>query len=310
MMLSRIAEALFWIGRYVERAEDTARILDVQIHNLVEGPAADEASACLTLLRVMGVPAPPGELDARRVTFLLAFDDGVASSIVASLRAARESARSVREAISTELWEAINATWNAVPARQATSGVSSPHPFFQFVKERAATIAGLTDTTMSRDDGWRFLVLGRSIERADMTSRLLSAQLAAGSAPQWVTSLRSCSAHEAFLRTYKRGVEPELVVEFLLRDRLFPRSVFHALSTAEACLDELEPDRARSGAVDACRLILGRARTDLEFSVPEHLLADLGDHLARLQHACSDASRAVADRYFRHERALAWALEG
>ncbi|MDQ3107397.1 MAG: alpha-E domain-containing protein, partial [Actinomycetota bacterium] len=225
-MLSRIAESLFWIGRYTERAEDTARILDVHFHLLLEDPWVDERAACQGLLEIMGVPRPTeGELDARRVSQLIAFDLTNASSIVGSLTAARENARGAREAISSEMWECLNATYNELPTQVASARALGPHNFFRYVKERAAVMAGLADATLSRDDGWRFFVLGRSLERVDMTCRLLSARFGEGAgSPGWVTLLRSCSAHEAYLRTYRRAVDASLVAEFLLLDRLFPRS--------------------------------------------------------------------------------------
>src|SRR5215210_6122729 len=153
---------------------------------------------------------------------------------------------------------------------------------------------------MSRDDGWLFLVLGRSLERVDMTARLLSASFGDAAGPaEWVTTLRCCSAHEAFLRTYRRSVEPDLVAEFLLLDRLFPRSAFHALGRAEKCLAELEPGAGRAGLDDEARRILGRARTDLEFRRVEELIADLPAYLSALQAACSAAGDSLARRFFR-----------
>ena len=206
-MLSRIAEALFWIGRYVERADDTARILDVHYHLLLEDPWIDEEAACRALLEVMGcgdgVAAPTG----RTVNEILAYDEASPSSIAGAVKNARENARGVREAISSEMWECLNATWLALRERRVLAG-ASPSLFFRFVKERAAFFVGVTDTTMSRDESWRFLTLGRALERIDMTCRLLSARWAdaAGSAG-WVTTLRCCSAHEAYLRTYRRAVD-------------------------------------------------------------------------------------------------------
>ena len=249
-MLSRIAESLFWIGRYIERAEDTARIMDVHIHHLLEAPAHSEHETCQALLDIMGVvpsPAqlalassPAGEegprkgLDTRVVTEVLAFDEGNPSSIVSSLAAARANARGVSEAISSEMWEGLNVTYNALPGQVALGRRIGPYGFFRFIRERAAIMAGLTDSTMSRDDAWRFLVLGRSLERIDMLARLLSTAVRSGPPDvDWVVLLRSCSAHEAFLRTYRREPEPRLAAEFLFLDRLFPRSVFWALSTAE-----------------------------------------------------------------------------
>jgi len=215
-MLSRVAESLYWIGRYVERAEDTSRLLDVHVHTLIEDPWVDEHLACRDVLSVMGVPLPEGRLDARRTTERLAFDRGDTSSIVGALSAARENARGVREALSSELWEALNATYHALPAQQAAAERHGPGGLFRYVRERAAFIGGLLDGTMPRDDGWRFLVLGRSLERVDMTARLLWARgQQRGASSGWIGLLKSCSAHEAYLRTYRAAVEPEKVVEFL-----------------------------------------------------------------------------------------------
>jgi len=310
LMLSRIAESLFWIGRYVERAEDTARILDVQFHRLLEDPWIDEDAACRALLNVMGVGAPAGTghaLGSREVCDLLAYDATNPSSIMGALAAARDNARGAREAISSEMWECLNSTWYSLPEQVENAHNLGPYVFFNFVKERVAIMGGLANSTLSRDDGWRFLVLGSSLERVDMTARLLSARWgdAAGS-PGWVTTLRCCSAHEAYLRTYRRAVDASLVAEFLLLDRLFPRSVFNALSTAEQCLAELDPLTTRSGLDDEARRILGRARTDLEFRRATELLRDLPSHLSLVQTACSDAATAVAERYFRQTAPIEW----
>jgi uncharacterized alpha-E superfamily protein len=310
-MLSRIAESLYWVGRYAERAEDIARILDVHLHHILEDPWVDEEEACRTLLGIMGIPSPPGDLDAGRVVDILAFTASDTCSIVGSLTAARDNARGARDAISSEMWECLNATYHALPAERAPGAEPGPHHFFRFVKERAAIMAGLADSTMSRDDGWRFLVLGRSLERTDMTTRLLLASISSGSgSPEWVNTLRSCSAYEAFLRTYRSPVEASPVVEFLLLDRLFPRSAFHALAMAQQCLSELGPISGRAGTEDEARRILGLARTELEFRRVDELVADLPAHLQRLQAACADAGNAVARRFFRQTAPIEWSLEG
>jgi uncharacterized alpha-E superfamily protein len=320
-VLSRIAESLFWIGRYIERAEDTARILDVHIHHLLEAPVTSEGELCRSLLAIMGVELPAtaaAELTARRVTEILAFDAENPSSIVASLTAARVNARGVSEAISSEMWEALNATYNGLPGHLELGRRSAPYAFFRFVRERAAIVAGLNDSTMSRDDAWRFLVLGRSLERVDMLTRLLSSAVTgpsphmppeSGSQTDWVVLLRSCSAHEAFLRTYHREPEPVTAAEFLLLDRLFPRSVFFALSTAEDCLAELDPRSERVGMPDESRRILGHLRTHLEFRRIDDLLDDLPGLLTILQKGCASASASLAARYFRFTSPIAWSVE-
>jgi uncharacterized alpha-E superfamily protein len=302
-MLSRIAESLYWLGRYSERAEDTARILDVHYHLLLEDRWVDETSACSALLEVMGRGdrAVPG-CDSDDVTRLLAFDQEYLGSIVGALEAAWENARGVRQAISSEMWEALNRTHEALPTVDR-----SPHAFFAWVKERSSVLSGLAGSTMSRDDGWRFLLLGRSLERVDMTARLLSARYGESwGKAGWVTTLRCCSAYEAYLRTYQRAVDASLAAEFLVLDRLFPRSVFHALSTAERCLSELDPSTGRAGVDDGARRSLGQARTDLEFRSVDDLLGDLPGHLFRLQQNCFEASGSIASRYFRAVKPMAW----
>lgn len=310
-MLSRVAESLYWIGRYVERAEDTSRLLDVHVHTLLEDPWVDELGASRDLLSVMGVALPDGEaLSVRATVERLAFAPDDTSSIVGALTAARENARGVREALSSELWEALNATYHALPSQAAAAQRHGPGGFFRYVRERAAVVAGLLDGTMPRDDGWRFLVLGRSLERVDMTARLLWARgQQRGASAGWIGLLKSCSAHEAYLRTYRAAVEQEKVVEFLVLDRLFPRSVYAALVQAETCLAELDPNTGRTGVDDAARRLLGRARTDLEFRVSEDLLEDLPALLGVLQATCADTAAALSARYFHHTAALAWTAE-
>ena len=308
-MLSRIAEALYWVGRYTERAEDTARILDVHYHLLLEDRWVDEAAACAALLEVMGIGDARGDAtDSEAVTRILAFDGDYSGSIVGSMTAAWRNARGARDAMSSEMWECLNATHEALDGGRAVAAEQGAYAFFRWVKERAAMFAGLAESTMSRDDGWRFLLLGRSLERVDMTARLLSARYSEtwGQAA-WVTTLQSCSAYEAYLRTYQRTVEVALAAEFLVLDRLFPRSVFSALCTAESCLAELGPASGRAGLDDDARRSLGQARTELEFCTVDDLADDLPGRLVRLQQHCFDAGTAIAARYFRETAPLEWA---
>ena len=307
-MLSRVAESLYWLGRYVERAEDTARLLDVHVHTLLEDPWVDEQQACRDLLGIMGVAVPESGADARSTVQALAFRTGDTSSIIGALAGARENARGVREAISSELWETLNASYHALKAQESAARRHGPSGFFRFVRERSALVAGTIDGTMPRDDGWRFLVLGRSLERIDMTARLLWARAGSrASGAGWTALLKSCSAHEAYLRTYRAAVEPQRVVEFLVLDRLFPRSVYASLVVAEQCLADLDPTAGRTGVDNAARRLVGRARTDLEFRLSEDLLSDLPGLLDRMQSTGSAVGDAVSRRFFHREAHLAWA---
>lgn len=307
-MLSRIAESLFWIGRYVERADDTARLLDVHVQILLEDPWAEEDLACRSLLSVMDRPAPPTHLEVGReyVLDMLAYDRFAPSSIAGSLVSARENARRAREIISTELWECLNTTWNQLPSHMRPA---RPHDYFTWVRERAAIVAGIMDSATSRDDTWQFMVLGRSIERADMTARLLTTRALAGSAgPSWTTLLRSCGAHEAFLRTYRGTASDQRAAGFLLLDRLFPRSIVFALNQAETCLSLLEPVADRS-AVDDARRHIGFVRTSLEYRPLDEVLDDLPKAMEQVQRACSAASDAIRGRYFPSGSTTHWVGE-
>jgi uncharacterized alpha-E superfamily protein len=307
-VLSRIAESLYWLGRYAERAEDTARILDVYFHLLLEDRWTDETAACRALFEVMGLTEQTGrDNDSATLTSVLAFERSRGGSIVMSLESAWENARGAQEAISSEMWECINATHEALASQVAVAVGQMPHQFFGWVKERSAVLAGLTGSTMSRDDGWRFLVLGRSLERVDMTARLLSARYIDGwGEAAWVTTMRSCSAYEAYLMTYQHAVDSSSAAEFLVLDRLFPRSVYFSLKEAEDRLTELVPGQGRAGAQDIARRHLGLARAQLEFSSLRDLLTDLPGRLAVVQEHCSQASAAVAERYFRPAAVMEW----
>jgi uncharacterized alpha-E superfamily protein len=226
---------------------------------------------------------------------------------VGSLGAARENARRARETVSTEMWQVLNTTWTTLPAVRGES--VSVHGFLTWVRERSAMVAGVADATMSHDDCWHFIALGRALERADMTARLLAMRAIEGG-PSWTHLMRSCGAYQAFLRTYRGAAGDENAAEFLLLDRLFPRSVFAALSAAEACLEALEPTAGRVGVAEGARRRLGRVRTGLEYRGALDLLADLPAEMERIQRACSLASDDVAARFFPRGATTAWVAEG
>jgi uncharacterized alpha-E superfamily protein len=303
-VLSRIAESLFWIGRYIERAEDTARILDVQTQLIIEDPTVDVGAVCENVLAIMGAPVTDGvRVGTFELLQRLAYDPTSPASIHATLRNAREVARRARETLSTSMWEAVNTTWRAIPSGRFES--MSPPVAFAWVRDRAALINGTADATMPRDEGWQFLMLGRSIERADMTARLVAAaSLSTSSA--WATSLRACGGYESFLRTY-RGLETDReAAEFLVLDRLFPRSVVFALSRAEQCLENLEASGQRAGFQNEALRLIGRTRAELEYRALADILTDLPNEMERLQRTCAQATDAVSRRYFAGAVATTW----
>lgn len=307
-MLSRIAESLFWIGRYVERSDGTARILDVHLQLLLEDPWIEEDLACRALLSVMGSEAPTDqELTREDVLSILAVDRSEPASIAYSLAAARENARRAREVVSSELWECLNTTRARMPRKVSSDKV---HEFFGWVRERSALAVGIIESATSRDEAWQFFTLGRSIERADMTARLLATRsLTEASGPSWTTILRSCGAYEAYLRTYRGVPSAQNAAEFLLLDRLFPRSILFSVSRAESCLREIEPRAERGGPSDQAQRLLGHIRSQLEYRPIVEILDDLPKHMDAVQAATSAASEAIRQRYFPTNAAPSWVGE-
>jgi len=307
-MLSRIAESLFWIGRYIERSDGTARILDVHLQLLLEDPWIEEDLACRSLLSVMGSQAPDDQTLTRQdVLSILAVDRSEPASIAYSLGAARENARRAREIVSTELWECLNTTRARMPRKVSSDKV---HEFFGWVRERSALAVGIIESATSRDEAWQFFTLGRSLERADMTARLLATRsLTEASGPSWTTILRSCGAYEAYLRTYRGVPSAKNAAEFLLLDRLFPRSIIFSVSRAEACMREIEPRSDRVGTSDQAQRLLGQIRSELEYRPIVEILEDLPRHMDNVQLATSAASEAIRQRYFPTNAAPSWVGE-
>jgi uncharacterized alpha-E superfamily protein len=304
-MLSRIAESLFWIGRYVERSDGTARILDVHLQLLLEDPWIDEDTACRSLLSVMGSDTDGDKPVTRSdVMNLLAVDRTHPASIAYAIASARENARRAREVVSTELWECLNTNNARMPRKVAGD---KTHEFFRWVRERAALAIGIVDSATSHDEAWQFFTLGRAIERADMTARLLATRsLTEASGPSWTTILRSCGAYEAYLRTYRGVPSTKNAAEFLLTDRLFPRSILYSVTRAEECLREIDPRLGRAGINDAAQRLLGQIRSEFEFRPVIELLDALPEHMEEVQAVCSAASEAIRQRYFPTSAVPVW----
>ena len=221
-------------------------------------------SACW---RSWGIPPDGDEAILWQVTERLARDPESRSSIAGALNAARENTRAVRHVIPVELWEKINATWSDLPHQWELARRVGPASYLAFVKTQTAAITGLADTTMSRDQTWLFFTLGRCLERTDVVARQL-ASLSFDDIPDsgLVMLLRACGGYEPYLRLAQGVVDPGRVLDFLLRDRLFPRSAFASLTVAEECLAQISPDRADEW--DEARGLIGLARAELEYSPP------------------------------------------
>jgi uncharacterized alpha-E superfamily protein len=322
-VLARLAENLFWAGRYVERAEDTARMVDVTYHTLLESPYGEVAQTWGQLLEVLHLTPVYGDgpVDPDRVVRFLVLDRDNPGSITSSIARARENARSVRELVSSELWEAINDLHLALGSRDLRRDLEEqPFELFGTVRRSCMTIYGVASETMPRDEGWRFMALGRMLERAEMTCRLIdvrygqleamagpSQRLASspGESPRgpdrtdfhhWIAVLKSASAFEAYRRRYRASMDPADVVEFLLLEPDLPRSVLFCLTGAMHQLEALcegRPSRATR--------LLGRSVASLRYRDVGELF-DLGLHefLDEVQDRVGRVAEAVADEFFRH----------
>ena len=257
-MLSRTADHLYWLGRYIERAENLARTLEVSHRTSLlpqPGPQPPDWSAALAITDNTEAFAERFETaDARSVITYLALDASNPSSIVSCLRAARENARELRGSITSEMWESLNETWLEARGqdygRIAARGLS---PYFDWVKERSHLFRGITFGTMLRDDAFQFLRLGTFLERADNTARLLDVKYhmllpqteAVGGVVdyyQWAALLRSVSALRAYRRVFHHSISPIHVAELLvLRDDM-PRSLHASLREIDSIFEALREE--------------------------------------------------------------------
>jgi uncharacterized alpha-E superfamily protein len=299
-VLSRIAESFFWIGRYVERAEATARLLAEHHQLIVEDRTLPEDVACAVVLDALSLShvdvATSGDL-----VHALVGGAGQPSTVAGAVTAARENARAVRDALSGELFEALNSTHLAL-GRGLAFG-ASPGVALYRVLERLLVVRGVIDWTMPRDEAYLFLELGRSLERIDMVSRLLSVrhdQLWPESGP--LATLRAAGAFSAFLRSGMPTTGEEARV-FLVLDDTFPRSMRRCAADAEAAVRGLEREGVRDDG-DLLREV-GMLRSSLEFAVnpdPEAV-----DHLSAMgRRSAGRASDAVAHAFFRPAGTIVW----
>ena len=310
-MLSRIAESMFWIGRYVERGDNTARMVQTQLRLIAEDTSRGESDSCRNLLALMSVElddeqAEPQAADLLR---LLCWDAQEATSIFYSWAAARDNARRAREVIPLEVWECINTTWQKLPTGRFNT--VRAYSFLDWARERSALVNGLARSTMVRDDGWQFFLLGRCLEQIDMTSRMVASASPATGSANWPSVLRGVGGHDAFLRTYKGLHTDAEAAEFLLVDARFPRSVMHGLVAALECLDKVTLANP-SGAEQAkeATVLLGRLRARLEYTPVQEVLGSLDDEMSGVQGVCAAVSDVVATTFFAAADPTAWITEG
>jgi len=320
-MLSRVADALFWMSRYIERAEHVSRLLDVcfhqelDFHGVLAGPQELQWTSLAAILqqqipeKTNGAPSPRAALSR-----WLTFDLDNPNSIMSCVSRARANARSVRGSINIQLWRELNKLYLLLcdPAFRSEAG-ESPHEFYQAVECGNWLFQGICDATLNHDEGWLFIQLGKYLERADKMLRILDIQyhlLKDLENPAdlplanllWGAVLRSCRAYEGYQRIYVGRIEPVRVVEFLLLHPQFPRSVRFSLEAAANALAGIEG--LTSGAGQLRRTLseadreLGMVLGELRFrDISQILTGDLHAYLSDLQKRCGRVSRALQERY-------------
>lgn len=306
-MLSRVAESMFWMSRYVERAENVARFIDVN-WNLTLDSSSRENEQWLALVNTTGDHAEflktYGQATRQNVIQFLTFDTTNPNSILSCVRAGRENARSVRDAISSEMWEQINIFYLMLnDSASGDKAMENPYEFFNQVKMASHLFVGVTDTTMSHNEGWNFCRLGRYLERTDKTSRILDVkyymlQSSGGSDDiQWGAVLKSASALEMYRKRHLQ-ILPDRVVEFLLLDREFPRAVLYCLKTAD---DALHAITGTPGGMYECQVErrLGLLCSEVGYSdVHEIIDAGLHDYVDSLQTKLNGIGDSIYDTFF------------
>ena len=313
-MLCRVADDIFWMSRYVERAIAVGRLIDVVWHlDLDAGDTDDEAGFWEPLLGTARERlSPAGRPTSRDVRHYLAFDPDNASSLVSCIRGARTAAQGVRESISSEMWEALNTVYLSLNTpRAAAEAEDNPHAFYKHVREGMQFAQGLADSTLLRDESWLFFCLGRSLERADTIARMLVLQapllmnVGAGrdDMVRWLAVLRSCGASEAYSNYYSLRIEPARVIEFLLLNPIFPQSIRFCLDTAMAALEAIAGPGARDVgkgalAIRALGLLAARLR---HTAVDEVLEEGLEPFLEDVEYRIRVVSEHVTAGYLRDE---------
>lgn len=313
-MLSRVADSLYWMSRYIERAENDARLLDVNLQLLLdlggEADAMEHWAPIIASLEETDLFASLySEADEESVTNFLTLQPRNPNSILSCLTLARENARTTREQISSEMWEEINRLYLFVRSNEAKQLLlSSPHEFFKHIITGSHLFQGVTDATMTHGEGWDFIRIGAFLERADSSSRILdvkyhillpSGENVGGNVDtiQWMAVLRSVSALEAYCKLYVSQVVPWKVAEFLITHREFPRSIRY-------CVDSLDRALHRISGVDETRYaneaerLSGRLRSDVDFiTIGEIFEYGLHEYLTAIQERLVEVSNAMYATY-------------
>ena len=312
-MLSRVADSLYWMSRYLERAEHTARLVDVSLNLMLEqgsqASAAHQKMLLQSLNISLGDDAPPLE-DALGIARLLTFDTKNPNSIVSCIVTARENARHVREQISSEMYEQLNRLYLQVRTPEIQSEWDAqPYEFFAEVKEGAHLFQGVTDDTISHGQAWQFIRVGRALERVTATVRLLQAHCpslgledeASANYLEWVGLLKSCTSFEAYCKQYTADMKPRRILEFLLLDDEMPRSVRFCTDRLEAALEAIGDDTGRRAKDTRLLRVAGKLRATLDYVSVDDILRDgLPEFLNEISALSSQIHTALFSTYIRY----------
>jgi uncharacterized alpha-E superfamily protein len=317
-MLARDADAMYWMSRYVERAEHVARLLLVNSNLLIDvGDLAPRMrnrlwQQIMTVLRLPEVPEDGPDSIGWAVQKSLTFNPDNPSSLWTCLSRARENARGIRENISMEMWEALNTLYWSIRADDAVKKFEeSPDEFYRSVMNSSMFFQGLTDQTLPHDQRWHFAQLAKHCERVDVTCRVIETKhdfLSFDEAMTestvrniiWMAVLRSCCSIEAYRRRHLGDMDVLKVAAFLMLERNFPRSVRFSVHAAYQAISQIRL-AANPAEVDAAERILGRLDAQLEYAELEEILSEgLPGYLQRIQTAFAEAALAVQKAYFLH----------
>ncbi len=301
-MLSRVADGLYWMARYLERAEHTARLIEVQLNLMLDQSAYSADERWRRILASLGDPKLNTEArDAQSLTYSLIFDRSCRSSIVAAIVAARENSRQVRQQISSEMWEQLNRLFHQVRRADLEEGWDpQPHEFLLQVHEGCHLFQGITDGTMSHNQGWQFIQIGRGMERIMATSNLLDTHYREFGDDEhahleWIGLLRSCTAFEAYCKYYTADVRPDRVAEFLLLNDEFPHTIRFAVDRLDAALRALPDGDGRAARV---RMLAGRLKASLSFAQTDEIMTQgFNSYLHSIQRQCEHIDAALRQAY-------------
>jgi uncharacterized alpha-E superfamily protein len=300
-MLSRVADNLYWMSRYFERADNCARTIEATHSLMLSRESCSTDQRWYRALVALGLPPDPRDQDPQVAIGRLAADPGTRSSITSCVAAARDNASQVREEISSEMWEQLNRLFHEVSKSAIDpQDAAAVMRLVSLVREGSYTFHGATETTMSHGEGWQFVQLGRFSERACAVSMLLDVYFATASKADeldWVTLLASCGAFESYCRVFTADLQPDRIAKFLLVHPEFPHSVRYSVERMHGALESIVSHSSARKRVRIERVI-GRLRASLAFTPMSELLAgDLHAFLNGVLDQCGALHAAVHDAY-------------